>query len=85
MSKTRIYCVLDEDLDQRTLVRATSASQAIRVVTSPRFAAAVATQEQLVRMLGEGETIRDAASEGVQATSDQVEKAEAADAEAVQA
>jgi hypothetical protein len=70
--KTRIYVVHDADLDQRTLVRATHAAQAIAAVTRPRFAAAVATQEQLVRMLGDGETVTDAS----------VAEAEPAEAEA---
>lgn len=60
MSKTRIYTVHDEELEQRALVRAISAAQALSYVTRPRFAAAVATQEQLVRMLGQGEVVRDA-------------------------
>lgn len=63
MSNSRIYTVWDEDLDQRVLVRARSASQAIAFVTKPRFAAAVATQDQLVRMLQAGETVRDATEE----------------------
>lgn len=62
MSKSpkRIYVVHDEDLDQRVLVRATTAAQAITFVTRPRFAAAVATQDQIVKMLGAGEKVRDA-------------------------
>lgn len=63
MSKTRIYTVHDEDLDQRVLVRAISASQAVAYVTRPRFAAAVATQDQLVKLLGEGQDVKDATAE----------------------
>ena len=59
-SPKRIYVVHDEDLDQRVLVRATTAAQAITFVTRPRFAAAVATQDQLVKMLGAGQGVRDA-------------------------
>lgn len=57
---TRVYMVHDLDLDQRVLVRASTASQAIRAVVTPRFAAAVATQDQLIRMAGAGEAIVDA-------------------------
>lgn len=63
MSKTRIYTVLDEDTDKRRLVRATNNAQAVRHVTSNRFAAAVTPQEQLVRLLGEGVEIEDAKAE----------------------
>lgn len=60
MSKTRIYVVHDADLDQASLVRAISASQAITHVTKPRFSASVASQDQLVKLLGEGVEVKDA-------------------------
>jgi hypothetical protein len=63
MSKTRIYCVRDNDGGDSFLVRATSSAQALRHVTSPRFAATVATQDQLVRLLGEDVEVEDATAE----------------------
>lgn len=52
MTQTRIYAVTDGDTDEKYLVRASSAAQAMAHV-SKRFRAAVATQEQLVRLLDE--------------------------------
>jgi len=53
MSQTRIYAVTDGDTDEKYLVRASTTAQAIAHV-SKRFAATVATQEQLVTLLDEG-------------------------------
>lgn len=50
MSTTRIYVVTDSETDAKRLVRASSRAQAIAHV-SQRFGAAVATQEQLVKLL----------------------------------
>jgi hypothetical protein len=65
MSKTRIYAVRDNDTEDKYLVRASSAAQAIAHVTT-RFAAGVASQETLVQWLDDGievETAKKASGE----------------------
>jgi uncharacterized membrane protein YdfJ with MMPL/SSD domain len=58
VTQTRIYVVTDGDTDDKYLVRAASSAQAIAHV-SQRFGAAVATQEQLVRLLDEDVPVED--------------------------
>lgn len=65
-TKTRIYAVTD-NVGNTTLVRATSAAQAIHHVTRPRFTAAVASQDQLVEAIGaRGLRVEDATVAGAQ-------------------
>ena len=59
MTATRIYTVTDGDTDEKYLIRAASQAQAIAHV-SRRFRAAVASQEQLVRLLDEDVQVEDA-------------------------
>jgi len=60
MTKARIYIVNNgSSEDAPRLVRAISRAHAIRHVTRP-FAAVVAAQEQLVRMLGDGIKVENA-------------------------
>lgn len=63
MSKTRIYVITDlEDADNpssRRLVRAISAAQAIRHAAD-HYTAAVATQDDLVRLVSEDVDVEDA-------------------------
>lgn len=60
MSK-RIYVVVCEDgeIIEKTLVRANSASQAIRFVADPMFVAHVASQDDLV-MLAKTHSVKEA-------------------------
>lgn len=60
MSKTRIYAVRDNDTDDKYLVRANSAAQAIAHV-SKRFTASVASQETLVQWLDDDVQVEDTA------------------------
>jgi hypothetical protein len=53
MSQTRIYAVTDGDTDEKYLVRASTTAQAIAHV-SKRFRAAVATQDELVKLIADG-------------------------------
>ncbi len=61
MSKTpkRIYLVADRESSTTRLVRATNPSQAIRHVAQ-RFAADVASQDDLVALLATGTKVEDA-------------------------
>jgi hypothetical protein len=52
MSNTRIYYVLDAETGDKFLVRAASVAQSIAHV-SKRFTAQVATQDQLVQLVGD--------------------------------
>lgn len=64
-NNTRIYRVV-ENIDDAAadavyhLVRAQSASQAIRHIVSPRFTADVATPDNLVDLVGAGVKVREA-------------------------
>lgn len=58
MTQTRIYTVTDGDTDEKYLVRAASVAQAVAHV-SKRFRAAVASQDQLVKLLGDGIEVED--------------------------
>lgn len=60
MSKTRIYAVRDGETDDKYLVRAASAAQAIAHL-SHRFRAEVASQETLVSWLDDGVEVEDVA------------------------
>ena len=53
MTQTRIYAVTDGDTDEKYLVRASTTAQAVAHV-SKRFAATVATQDELVELLAGG-------------------------------
>ena len=53
MTQTRIYTVTDGDTDEKYLVRAGTTAQAIAHV-SKRFHAAVATQDELVKLIADG-------------------------------
>ena len=53
MSQVRIYTVTDGETTEKYLVRAASVAQAIAHV-SKRFAATVATQDELVELLAGG-------------------------------
>ncbi len=63
---TRIYAVSEGPANGETgrlaihLVRATSQAQAIRHVVTPKYRADVASQEQLVQLLGAGVQVQDA-------------------------
>lgn len=63
-SNTRIYKVDERDaageLDREHLVRAESQSQALKAVVTPRFKAAVATTDDVARIVGEGGKVADA-------------------------
>lgn len=62
---TRIYRVIENSDGAAKdaiyhLVRAGSAAQAIRHIVSPRFAADVATPDELVELVGSGTKVREA-------------------------
>lgn len=58
MSQSRIYTVIDSESTDKHLVRASSAAQAIAHV-SKRFSAAVASQDELVHLLGASVAVED--------------------------
>jgi hypothetical protein len=58
VTQSRIYTVTDGDTDEKHLVRAASVAQAVAHV-SKRFHAVVATQDQLVALVGEGVEVED--------------------------
>ncbi|MFT3806072.1 hypothetical protein [Arenimonas sp.] len=62
---TRIYVVTEtfEGGTNRHLIRAISPAQAVAAVTKPRFTAEVAGQDELVKLVGEGVKVKDAAGE----------------------
>lgn len=74
---TRIYVVDDiEAAPPKTrLIRAGSASQAIRYVVRDRFEADVAGQNALVTLLGRGVQVEDATVSGNQQASEEGEQA----------
>lgn len=59
---TRIYAVTNTSTGDVALVRAASPSAAIRHVTVGTYAAAVASQDELVAALGAGKTVQDASA-----------------------
>lgn len=61
---SRIY-VVHEDGEAKALVRARSQAEAIRHVTANRFEAIVADQDHLVRLLGDGLKVEEAAPSGL--------------------
>ncbi len=64
MSKSRIYqCDVTVQPTSVRLVRATNASQAIRHVAEGMITAEVASQEALVRLIGQGTKVEDAGEE----------------------
>ncbi len=60
---TRIYVVTDTELQARQLVRASSQAQAVRHVTKSRFDVEVASQDDLVSLLGAGANVMSATAE----------------------
>lgn len=63
----RIYVVTNRDTPVQHLVRAASPAQAIRHVARAKFGCAVAGQETIVELLGEGVRVEDAGAELEQA------------------
>lgn len=59
----RIYVVQDTETDEKALVRAANQSQALRHVVKHRFVVAVASQEELVKLLEDGTTVETASNE----------------------
>lgn len=64
MSTTRIYVVVNSITDKEELVRATSATQAVRHVAEKGWSAEVATPEVLVQMVSNGAKVQDASKAG---------------------
>lgn len=63
---TRIYAVYDErtlDTDGQRLVRASTRSRALRHVAQGIFTVVVASQDELVELLGQGIKVEDAGEE----------------------
>ena len=64
---TRIYVIRDNRPEGRTrLVRATHPNHAIKHVADAAFTATVATQDDLVKLIGLGTTVEDIGNEQVE-------------------
>ena len=63
MSATRIYVVRYNENEKAYLIRATSASQAIRHVTRKFYDAVIPTQDDLVSLISAGIKVEDAVKE----------------------
>jgi hypothetical protein len=59
----RIYVVTEEGKNEQHLVRASSQAQAVHHVVAARFCAEVASQSQLVQLLGDGVKVEEAGSD----------------------
>lgn len=60
---TRIYVVQDTETNEKALVRAANQSQALRHIVKHRFAVAVASQDELVKLLEHGTSVETASAE----------------------